>query len=367
MMNRSRTRMRRIAVAGVVTALATLGAATLPMVASAAPDDGETRMILPEPVPQGEDDRPDDRHDDGTKPDDGGGDNGGDDDNGDDNGGGGGEPGTATIAPGARMVTGNAGCTANFVYTDGTQTLLGYAAHCAATGGATDIDGCSVPPLPTGTPVEVFDTDGVGGNFGSLVYSSWAAMQANNLNIEENEDLCTLNDFALVALDAAAVEKVDPTVPIFGGPDGLSDGSNLVGNPWFSYQPNIAPGNTMPAKQGTIEQEEGGGLSYIVTPPLGMAGDSGSGYMSEEGLAFGSLSTLISDSLSGQPLANGVTALSPALDYANENPDTGALEGPVALVEGTVPFSAEGVDMNAAPNPLDVLDLSGLPIQKTRP
>ena len=53
---------------------------------------------------------------------------------------------TAEIHPGTMMYTDGAQCTANFVYTDGAgNTYVGYAAHCAGTGAATDTDGCSTP------------------------------------------------------------------------------------------------------------------------------------------------------------------------------------------------------------------------------
>ncbi len=42
------------------------------------------------------------------------------------------------------MYTDGAQCTANFVYTDAAgDTYVGYAAHCAGTGAATDTDGCT--------------------------------------------------------------------------------------------------------------------------------------------------------------------------------------------------------------------------------
>ena len=53
---------------------------------------------------------------------------------------------TAQIHPGVQMYTEGAQCTANFVYTDGAgATYVGYAAHCAGTGAATDTNGCDVP------------------------------------------------------------------------------------------------------------------------------------------------------------------------------------------------------------------------------
>ncbi|MEO5662381.1 MAG: hypothetical protein ABIR39_03785, partial [Nocardioides sp.] len=62
---------------------------------------------------------------------------------------------TAAIHPGVMMYTDGAQCTANFVYTDGAgNTYVGYAAHCAGLGEATDTDGCLADSLPLGTKVD---------------------------------------------------------------------------------------------------------------------------------------------------------------------------------------------------------------------
>ena len=45
-------------------------------------------------------------------------------------------------------------CTANFVFTDTAGNIyVGYAAHCAGLGAATDTNGCLAESLPLGTPV----------------------------------------------------------------------------------------------------------------------------------------------------------------------------------------------------------------------
>ena len=54
------------------------------------------------------------------------------------------------------MYTDGAQCTANFVFTDGAGTIyVGYAAHCAGTGAATDTNGCDADSLPLGTRVDL--------------------------------------------------------------------------------------------------------------------------------------------------------------------------------------------------------------------
>src|SRR4051812_9416301 len=55
---------------------------------------------------------------------------------------------TATIHPGVMMYTDGAQCTANFVFTDSAgDVFVGYAAHCAGTGQATDTNGCTAASL----------------------------------------------------------------------------------------------------------------------------------------------------------------------------------------------------------------------------
>ena len=50
---------------------------------------------------------------------------------------------TAEITPGVQMYTNGAQCTGNFVFSDSAgNTYVGYAAHCAGLGEATDTNGC---------------------------------------------------------------------------------------------------------------------------------------------------------------------------------------------------------------------------------
>src|SRR3954451_13548937 len=108
---------------------------------------------------------------------------------------------TAKIHPGTMMYTDGAQCTANFVYTDGAgSTYVGYAAHCAGTGAATDTDGCSTQSLPLGTKVDFVEggslvSSGTRVGGGTLVYSSWLAMQQAGTT---DANTCAYNDLALV-------------------------------------------------------------------------------------------------------------------------------------------------------------------------
>jgi hypothetical protein len=241
----------------------------------------------------------------------------------------------AAITPGVELRTPAGGdvvsrCTAGFVVRSPDAVFLAYAAHCTSTSEASGgIDGCTEPALPLGTPVTVFRTDG-SPTVGSLAYSSWLAMQENG---ETDPDLCLHNDLALVALDPADVGSVDPTVPVFGGPEGLDTDGTRAGELLFSYQPNVGP--AAPARQGITL---GGSLRNhdVVMVPPPVEGDSGSGYLDVGGRAVGLLSSGVVLPVAGRPAdVNGVSDLAAALAYASEHGGLGRVE----LVSGTAPFA----------------------------
>lgn len=237
--------------------------------------------------------------------------------------------GSATIHPGVQTDTEGGQCTANFVYTSGADVFIGQAAHCSGTGLPTETDGCDSGSLPLGTPVEI---DGAS-RPGTMVYNSWLAMQAKG---ESDPDACAYNDFALVKVDPADVAKVNPSVPGYGGPEGLGGAPPL--SDVFSYgNSSLRLGLTQTSpKQGKVVAVAGGGWTrdvYTVTP--GIPGDSGSGFLNATGEAFGTLSTV---ALAPLPASNGVSDLARELDYARANGFAG-----LALVNGTRSFRPDTV------------------------
>ncbi len=243
---------------------------------------------------------------------------------------------TAQIHPGTMMYTEGAQCTANFVFTDGASVYVGYAAHCAGTGAATDTNGCDAGSLPLGTKVDFVEggslvSDGTRVGGGTLVYSSWLAMQENN---ETDPNVCDFNDFAVVEVDAADVAKVNPSIPFWGGPTGLDTNGTVAGDTVYTYGNSSLRAGIEPLspKQGTSTGDEGAGWShevYTVTP--GIPGDSGSAFIDDQGQALGSLSTVQLAPLAG---SNGVGDLAKELAYAQAN----GLPG-LTLATGTEPFS----------------------------
>jgi hypothetical protein len=247
---------------------------------------------------------------------------------------------TAQIHPGTMMYTAGAQCTANFVYTDSAGNVyVGYAAHCAGTGGQTDTNGCDTGSVPLGTPVD-FTNDGnlasegtiVG--HGTLVYSSWITEHALGTT---DTNTCAYNDLALVKVDAADAGKVNPSVPFWGGPTGIDTDGTAAGDRVYTYgNSSLRAGISQLSPHTGIslgDDAADGGWShplYTVTP--GIPGDSGSGFMSGDGTAIGVLSTL---GLAPLPASNNIGDLSKELAFAQAHSGIGGL----TLALGTEPFN----------------------------
>lgn len=235
---------------------------------------------------------------------------------------------TATIHPGVMTYTEGAQCTSNFIFSDGTNVYIGQAAHCSGTGGSTATNGCQAGSLPLGTPVEVKGAS----QPGTLVYNSWLAMQAAG---ETDANTCAYNDLALVKIDPADVDSVNPSVPFWGGPTGLNAQGTSQGDTVVSYgNSSLRLGiQQLSPKQGISLGTSGAGWThtvYTLTP--GIPGDSGSGFMDAQGRAFGVLSTVAIAPLAG---SNGVGDLASELAYLRSHvPEF----SDVHLVEGTEPF-----------------------------
>jgi hypothetical protein len=232
---------------------------------------------------------------------------------------------TAKVHPGVQTITGGSQCTANFVFTAGTTTYLGQAAHCSGTGAATDTNGCTAATLPVGTPVDV------AGFQGTMAYNSWAAMRSAG---EKDVETCAYNDLALIALPAAAVATTNPSVPVYGGPTALGTtagtGSNVYSYGNSSLRLGLTP---LSPKRGVAVSTTPGGWSttvYTVTP--GIPGDSGSGFLDASGKAIGVLSTI---AIAPLPLSNNIGNLAKELAYAQTHGVAG-----LALVPGTEAFNS---------------------------
>jgi hypothetical protein len=247
-------------------------------------------------------------------------------------------PGVMTFTNASSFLNGASQCTANFVFTDSAGNVyLGQAAHCSSTGEDTETNGCSTKSLPLGTPI--YSGELVNGGLqdgtkiGTLAYNSWLSMQKAK---ESDANTCAYNDLALIKILPAQVANVNPTVPFWGGPNGLAPGVSATGERVFSYGNSILRlgVSALSPKTGVSlgDQEESGGWSqqlYTATP--GIPGDSGSGFMDASGDALGVLSTV---EFAPLPAANGVGTLAKELAYANNATGLGLKVAP-----GTTAFS----------------------------
>ncbi|MEI5672428.1 MULTISPECIES: S1C family serine protease [unclassified Nocardioides] len=247
---------------------------------------------------------------------------------------------SATITPGVQMYTEGAQCTGNFVFTDGAGAVyVGYAAHCAGLGEATDTDGCQAASLPLGTRVTFNEggslvSEGTQLGAGTLAYSSWLTEKQLGTT---DPNTCAYNDFALVKVDAADVAKVNPSIPFWGGPTGIDADGTAAGDRVYSYgNSSLRGGLTVLSPKTGISLGDAaadGGWShplYTVTP--GIPGDSGSAFVSADGKAIGTLSTL---GLAPLPLSNNIGDLAKELAFAQQHSGISGLQ----LVNGTEPFS----------------------------
>jgi hypothetical protein len=249
---------------------------------------------------------------------------------------------TAPIHPGVQTFTDGAQCTANFVFFDASNTVyIGQAAHCSGTGAATETNGCDSGSLPVGTPVEV---DGAS-QPGVMVYNSWLAMQAAG---ETNPDACAFNDFALIRLNAADFGNVNPSIPFWGGPNGIDTNGTVASENVYSYGNSGLRGGVsqLSPKQGASLGDNGNGWSHdVYTATPGIPGDSGSAFLNSAGAALGVLSTVQIAPLAG---SNGVGDVNLELNYMRSHSSFSGVQ----LALGTQPFNP-----NAVANLLGLLGL----------
>ena len=214
------------------------------------------------------------------------------------------------------MYTDGAQCTANFVFTDGAgNTYVGYAAHCAGTGAATDTDGCGTQSLPLGTKVDL-QRGRQPGRRGHPGRHRHARLQLLADHAEERREghqhlrlqrprpgqgrrAPTSARSTRPCRSGAARPASTPTAPR------PATGSTPTATPACA----AASSELKPHTGASLGDDAAdGGWShpvYTVTP--GIPGDSGSGFLSADGTALGVLSTVAIAPLAG---SNGVGDLS---------------------------------------------------------
>ena len=127
-------------------------------------------------------------------------------------------------------------------------------------------------------------------------------------------------------------------MPFFGGPTKVDRSGTEAGEQVFSYGDSSIRGGAEPLspKFGLSLGDTGGSWSHTVsTLTPGIPGDSGSGFLDDQGEAIGVLSTL---NIAPTPASNGVGDLGRELDHAQAHSGLDRLR----LVPGTREFSPLG-------------------------
>src|SRR6266702_2849600 len=182
---------------------------------------------------------------------------------------------TGAIHPGVQTFTNGAQCTANFIFRDSSRTYTGQAAHCSGTGGNTATNGCTSRSLPIGTQVTVTGAS----KPGTMVYNSWLTMQGLG---EADANTCQFNDLALIKLNPADFAKVNPSIPFWGGPNGIDTNGTAQGENVYSYGNSELRGGVsqLSPKRGVSLGDAGGGWSHdVYAVTTGIPGDSGSAFL----------------------------------------------------------------------------------------
>jgi hypothetical protein len=155
------------------------------------------------------------------------------------------------------------GCTANFIFTDGTSRYIGTARHC------TDKIGQEVTMQVDTTRVAVV---------GTVAKMTSGQPEPGN-------------DWALIRIDPAVAAKwgVNPAVPVIGGPQGIYTGCSPERVQYYGhgYGYAMGPGKVEGGFASTWYND---GFGWTGT---GLPGDSGSPVLTAGGLAAGDLTHLI--------------------------------------------------------------------------
>ncbi len=233
--------------------------------------------------------------------------------------------GAGRVGPGTTMVTAGRTCTAGFVFRDARHRMyVGYAASCA-TRKSTAANPCKLRPLAPGTRVRFVERGRTVG-YGELRYSSLRSLRRAGVT---DAATCAANDFALVQLRGAARRHATPSVPYWGGPNGIAQLPG-AGTTVFGVARPSASAGTLP-RAGTVDSVDGT-TARVATLMPSSRGARGSGFLDADGSAVGILTRSASSG------ANTVTSLAAVVDYARHHGVPG-----LRVVRGKEAFSGSAI------------------------
>jgi hypothetical protein len=158
---------------------------------------------------------------------------------------------SATVHPGVSVSMAQVACRVGFVLSDGVNAYVAVPASCSGVSDGQPTDGCSEAQVPYGVTATV-----AGARYpGRLVFSSFTEMAKRGVR---NPDECAMNGLSLIKLDRRDVARTNPSIPVVGGPSGVSSGSPSPGDMLTLYV--SAPCQALELQNGN------GGWSNTVLP-----------------------------------------------------------------------------------------------------
>lgn len=189
--------------------------------------------------------------------------------------------GPEKIGPGSPILItipgeGRFGCSANFVWAEGSQLYLGSAGHCFIPAASKATHGEGADYDASGVSVSVC-VEGCDGNFRtSLLVGKFVKLgkvaYARQTDPTGTSDVG--NDFGVVEIPAAAAHLVRPELPVWGGPAGVTEME--FGKPACHYGNGVGVGETFLTK-ARVGVGGGSDANEWYGDFLGAFGDSGSG------------------------------------------------------------------------------------------
>lgn len=222
---------------------------------------------------------------------------------------------SASIHPGVSVTMGGVTCRAGFVLTDGTHAYLAVPASCSGAG-PVDNSKCDAGQDPIGLTVTI-----QGAKYkGVLVYSSIITME---LRGQTATNRCAYNDMSLVRIDRRDIKRTNPSVPVLGGPTGVSKDQPAAPDQLSVYV-------TSPTNAQALNSSGGGWSHGMMVDGVVSATDVGSPVLTAKGQALGMVS--------GVPSSQGQTLVSDfmrEIRYLHTMPRF----ADVHLAKGTVKFT----------------------------
>jgi hypothetical protein len=183
------------------------------------------------------------------------------------------------IGPGSHLIInipgeGTFGCTANFVWANGTARYLGAAGHCFLSAAATATHGPGADFNASGVVVKVCVSNcSFGGETGFTLTGDLVQLDTVAYARQRASDGDIGNDFGIVTIPAALASLIRPSMPVFGGPttvDQVDQGELLC-----HYGNGVIVGETFPT-MARVGIGGGSGPAVWMGDLLAAPGDSGS-------------------------------------------------------------------------------------------